>query len=77
VTNEDEDRRLRDAVLAYLAECPNAEDTRLGVTEWWLMRQHVRVQVEAVARVLECLVDDGVLEEVGTGDRRRYRLKRQ
>lgn len=65
-----------DAVTAYLEECPNAADTRLGVTEWWVMRQQVRAQVEAVGRALDRLVSSGVLEEIGTGDQRLYRLKR-
>ena len=68
------DDPLAKAVLAYLAECPNAEDTAAGVTEWWLMRQRVRDQVEAVTRVLTDLVARGVLSETGTGDERRYRL---
>jgi hypothetical protein len=72
----DEDQRVKEAVLAYLAECQNATDTKAGVAEWWLMRQHVRTQVEAVARVLEELVDEGVLEAIGSGDQRRYRMKR-
>lgn len=66
-----------DAVMAYLAECPNAMDTKLGVTEWWVMRQQIRVQVEAVGRALDGLVAGGMLEIVGTGDQRRYRLKRR
>ena len=69
------DDQLAEAVLAYLAECPNAEDTAVGVTEWWLMRQRVRDQVEAVNRVLTDLVARGMLREIGTGDERRYRLK--
>jgi hypothetical protein len=72
----DEEERLMEAVKAYLAECPNAMDTRLGVTEWWLMRHQVRVQVEAVGRALDQLVEDGVLEESGSGEQRLYRLKR-
>jgi hypothetical protein len=73
----DSDRQVMDAVIAYLAECPNAMDTKLGVTEWWLMRHHVRVQVEAVGRALARLVADGVLETIGAGDGCRYRLKHQ
>jgi hypothetical protein len=75
VGDTDADDQLAEALLAYLSECPNAEDTAAGVTEWWLMRQRVRVQVEAVAKVLSTLVERGVLEETGSGDQRRYRLK--
>jgi hypothetical protein len=66
-----------DAVVAYLAECPHAADTKLGVTEWWLLRRLVRVEVEAVGRALDRLVADGVLESFGTGEERRYRLLRR
>lgn len=76
VTQSDEDQRIAAAVLAYLAECPNATDTSAGVTEWWLMRQHIRLQVENVTRVLDALVARGVLERIGAGDQQRYRLKR-
>ena len=77
VTSDDNDRALMAEVMAYLAECPSAMDTRLGVTEWWVMRQRVRAQVEAVARVLDRLVACGVLERVESGHRPRYRLKQR
>ena len=77
MTRADDDERLMDALIAYLAECPNAMDTKLGVTEWWVMRQHVRVHTEAVGRALDRLVASGVLEEIGTGDQRLYKLKRR
>lgn len=51
-------------------------DTQTGVTEWWLMRQQLRLQVDAVARALDKLVALDVLEEVGAGEHRLYRLKR-
>jgi hypothetical protein len=76
VTSVETDQALMDAVKAYLAECPNAMDTRLGVTEWWVMRQRIRVEVEAVGRALDRLVAEGVLEVVGSGEHPRYRLKR-
>jgi hypothetical protein len=74
VSDTPSDEQLSEAVLAYLSECPNAEDTAAGVTDWWLMRQRVRDQVESVTRVLTDLVARGVLVETGTGDERRYRL---
>ena len=75
MTKTDDD--LADAVLRYLAECPEAMDTAEGVAEWWLMRQHVRAQVEAVARVLAQLVDRGVLEIVEGPDGPKYRRRRE
>jgi hypothetical protein len=77
VTSADEDQRVMDAVTSYLAECPNAMDTKRGVTEWWVMRQQVRIQVEAVARALDRLVASGLLEVIGSGEQRLYRLKRE
>lgn len=72
----DDDARVKAAVLAYLAECPNATDTRAAVAEWWLMREQVRTQIEAVTRALDALVAEGVLEVIGIGDEARYRMKR-
>ncbi len=71
------DRDVAEAVLAYLAECPEATDTAEGITEWWLMREHVRSQAEAVARVLADLVVVGALERVAGSSPPRYRLRRQ
>jgi DNA-binding MarR family transcriptional regulator len=51
-------------------------DTADGVIEWWLMRQHVRVEVEAVTRVLDRLVERGLLEKVGRPGQERYRRAR-
>lgn len=73
----DTNTELARAVLGYLAEHPDAMDTPEGITEWWLMRQHVRVQVEAVEQVLRELAESGVIEQIGTGEQRRYRLKRE
>lgn len=73
--NPDSDQQLANAVLAYLAECPNAMDTAAGVAEWWLARQQVRVHVEAITKVLNVLVQRGELEAI-EGEQRRYRLKR-
>jgi hypothetical protein len=76
VPSLDDDQSLMDAVIAYLAECPDAMDTKAGVTEWWVMRQEVRTRVDAVSRVLEKLVAAGLLEHVGTGKGAMYRLRK-
>jgi hypothetical protein len=76
VTESDVDAAIAEAVLAYLAEHPNAMDTAAGIAEWWVMRQRVRVDVQAVSRVLRTLVTRGALETIGDGEQRRYRVKR-
>jgi hypothetical protein len=74
-TSEQLDQELAEAILAYLAEHPAAMDTVAGIAEWWLMRQRVRVEVERVERVLRRQAEDGVLETLGAGSSRRYRLR--
>jgi hypothetical protein len=76
VSDSDADAPIAEAVLAYLAEHPNAMDTAGGIAEWWVMRQRVRGDVEAVSRVLHTLVTRGALEAIGDGEQRRYRVKR-
>ncbi len=76
MTDRETDQALEDAVLEYLREHPDAMDSLEGVAEWWVMRRVVRVEAEAVARVLERLTRAGRLEVVAGGDRPRYRLKR-
>jgi hypothetical protein len=74
----DDDRRteeLTQAILGYLAEHPGAMDTLEGIAGWWLLRQQVRTEVLRVAHVLDRLTSSGVLEEIGTGNTCRYRLR--
>jgi hypothetical protein len=63
------------AVRRYLAEHPQAMDTTEGIAEWWLMRERIRVDLEALTRILVRLTDEGVLERIGAGAEARYRLK--
>ena len=56
------DEPLEAEILEYLAEHPNAMDTLEGIAGWWLERHRIRVSVEALSRVLERLVESGVLE---------------
>jgi hypothetical protein len=66
---------LRAVVLSYLAEHADAMDTIEGIAEWWIARQQIRVDVERLAYVLERLAGEGVLEIVGDGSQRLYRLR--
>ncbi len=71
--NDDE---VAQSILAYLAEHPQAMDTVEAIARWWIMRQQVRVDVTTLTRVLQRLADKGLLEQLGDGEQRRYRLKR-
>jgi hypothetical protein len=66
---------LEVAVRRYLAEHPKAMDTAEGIAEWWMMRERIRVDFDALLCVLRHLIDQGVLEKIGSGDHARYRLK--
>ncbi len=52
------------AVLAYLAERPDAMDTFDGIALWWVRMRHLRFELEALQAVLDRLIDQGVLERV-------------
>ena len=67
---------LARAILAYLAERPQALDTLEGIATWWLLRQHVHTEVQRVAGALERLTAQGLLERVGSGPSCRYRARR-
>ncbi len=67
---------LEAEVLAYLAEHPHAMDTLSGIAEWWLERQRIRVDVDALSRVISRLIERGALEKVGTSENPLYRLSR-
>jgi len=68
-------REISEGVLHYLKECPSASDTLGSIAEWWIGRAQLRTDVALLAEVLDQLTAEGVLEQVGNGDERRYRLK--
>jgi len=70
------DEQVAQSILGYLAEHPQAMDTVEGIAQWWIMRQQIRVNVTTLMRVVEELAEKGLLEELGVGEQRLYRLKR-
>jgi hypothetical protein len=70
-----EESELREAVLRYLDEHPEAMDTLEGIAAWWIMRDQVRVEVTAVSRVLQRLTGEGLLEAIEAGGVTRYRRR--
>ena len=69
------DEELAQSVLAYLADHPQAMDSVEGIAHWWIMRQQIRVNVTKLTQVLHELAESGLVEEIGEGEQRRYRLK--
>lgn len=71
------EKEMVDAIFGYLTEHPRASDTLEGIAEWWIMRHHVRVEVNTLKRILSHLTKSGLLEKIGEGDKARYHLKAQ
>lgn len=76
MSKSENDEEVAEAILGYLEEHPHATDTVEGIAEWWIMRQQIRVNATTVTRVLQDLMERGLVEELGAGEQRRYRLKR-
>jgi hypothetical protein len=67
--------RIRGEVLDYLRQHPHAMDSLEGIATWWLPRHEVRIGVELVARALETLEEEGLLERIGDAERPLFRLR--
>jgi len=65
---------LTEAILRFLAEQPQAA-TLEKISEWWLARQPIHIDIHAVARAVQLLTEQGVLEGLGEGPSRRYQLR--
>lgn len=64
---------LKALVIGYLDDHPTAMDTLDGIAEWWVLRQHIEIEVRRVSRALDALVAEGILEEHSQGGIRFYR----
>ena len=71
----DDELALEKAILAYLAEHPQAADTLVGIAEWWLNEYQGHVDLSTTQRVLDRLTKQGVLETVGEKEAPCYRRK--
>ena len=62
-------------ILAYLARNPDASDTLEGITEWWLLDQHIERHMAAVEGALaELVAKEFIIERKGKDLRTYYRL---
>jgi Fe2+ or Zn2+ uptake regulation protein len=66
---------LREMLLRYVTQHPQAMDTAEGISAWWT-RGEVGRDVETVRRVLDRLTDEGLFERLGAGRYSHYRAAR-
>ena len=62
---------IAEAIERYLQRHPAAADSEVGIAEWWLVEQGIRVSVEDVREALKELESRGVMEHVILHDGRR------
>jgi hypothetical protein len=62
---------IADAIERYLQRHPAAADSEVGIAEWWLGEQGIRVSVDDVREALKLLESRGVMENVILHDGRR------
>jgi Fe2+ or Zn2+ uptake regulation protein len=53
--------RLRDEVLNYLRNHPQAADTVTGIARWWLPQQHDEAALTSVQQALDELATQGLV----------------
>ena len=70
--------RIAQAVLTYLREFPEAQDTIGGIAEWWLPDQDVRTHSTILREALNELVARGfILQYKGKDSQIHYRMNRR
>ena len=65
------------AILTYLSEHPDAQDTLEGIVEWWLLERKISHQAKTVKEVLDTLVSTAQIDEVKRGNKTYYQLIEQ
>ena len=66
------------AILDYLLEHPDAQDTLAGIAEWWLPEEKIKTRSAVVKEALDQLVAKSlVLERRGKDLQTRYRINVQ
>ena len=76
----DEDKRsnIARAILEYLLEHPDAQDTLAGIAEWWLPDEKTKTRLAIVKDALDQLAGEGlVLERQGKDSQTHYRINGQ
>ena len=70
-----EKRDIAEEILNYLFKHPDANDTLEGITEWWLLNQRIRYEIEKVkTAVFKLVKEEWVIEIKAKNSTVRYRL---
>jgi hypothetical protein len=70
--------RIARAVLTYLRNFPEAQDTIGGIAEWWLPNQNINSHPTILQGALDELVARGfLLQHKGKDSKIHYRLNRR
>ena len=59
---------IKNEILKYLLEHPDAQDTLEGIIEWWLLQQKIKFQTARVKEALLELVVKGFILEPNETD---------
>lgn len=66
------------AVLDYLWKNPHAQDTLLGIAQWWLPQQQIKTNITTLNEALTELVAKGlILQSEGKDSQLHYRVNRR
>ncbi|MFM0053357.1 hypothetical protein [Caballeronia grimmiae] len=68
--------QLSAAVRDYISAYPFSMDTVEGIANWWMSGTGAAVPRRMLIRVLDRLVQEGVLEKIGSGPNALYRRRR-
>ncbi len=55
--------KLREAILNYLQQNPNAVDSLEGITNWWLPQAYKKMDEAKIEQVLKQLIGEGLVRK--------------
>lgn len=66
------------AILEYLSKNPNAQDTLLGIAQWWLPEEQIKTNITALNDALNELVSrELILQSKGKDSQLHYRVNKR
>lgn len=70
--------RVGRAILTYLRQYPQAQDTITGIAEWWLPHEAIESHPTTIKRALDELAAKGfILQHKGKDSKVHYRINRR